>query len=132
MKAPMRSCCCDILKGQIDTDNEENCGGFGVLICFKKGRTFTTQQFVYRKHIFQVQWNINNGKCGICGDAWHAARENETPGKYASGTIVATYKQGQVVDVAIEITSNHKGWVEFRLCENNDKNKDKDQTCFDQ
>jgi len=90
------------------TDNEENCGGFG------------------------VQWNNENkGKCGVCGDRWDGARENETPGKYATGTIVANYTSGQDIDVEIQITSNHKGWVEFRLCENNDINKDKDQTCFD-
>jgi len=91
------------------TDNEENCGGFA------------------------AQWNEeNNGKCGVCGDRWDGVRENETPGKYATGTIVANYKSGQDINVKIRITSNHKGWVEFRLCENNDINKDKDQKCFDE
>ena len=80
----------------------------------------------------QTQWDESNkGKCGICGDPWDGARENETPGKYATGTIVATYNQGQVIDADVEITSNHKGWIEFRLCENNDVKHDKDQSCFD-
>jgi len=90
-------------------DNAENCGGLG------------------------TQWNDQNkGKCGICGDRWDGERENETPGKYASGTIVATYSEGQVIDIEVQITKNHKGWFEFRLCENNDIKKDKSQTCFDQ
>jgi len=90
------------------TDNQENCGGFG------------------------TQWNSKNkGKCGICGDRWDGERENETPGKYATGTIVAEYSEGQVIDVEIRITTNHKGWFEFRLCENNNIKKDANQTCFD-
>ena len=44
-------------------------------------------------------------------------KENETPGKYASGTIVANYTSGQTIDVAVKITANHKGWFEFKLCE---------------
>ena len=58
-------------------------------------------------------------------------KENETPGKYATGTIVATYTEGQEIDVAVKLTSNHKGWFEFRLCENNNINQDKEQSCFD-
>ena len=81
---------------------------------------------------FQYQWNTQGGKCGICGDPWGGLKENETPGKYATGTIVATYTQGQNIDVSVRITSNHKGWFEFRLCENNDLTSDKDQSCFDQ
>merc|ERR1712112_24669 len=44
------------------------------------------------------------GKCGVCGDPWDAnPREHEAPGGiYANGNIVAEYKQGQDVDVAIE------------------------------
>jgi len=91
------------------TDNEENCGGFA------------------------FQWNINGGKCGICGDPWgdDDKKENETPGKYATGTIVATYTEGQEIDVAVKLTLNHKGWFEFRLCKNNNISQDKDQSCFD-
>ena len=55
----------------------------------------------------------------------------ETPGRFATGTIVETYKEGQVMDVEIQVTTNHHGWFEFRICENNDINKDKDQSCFD-
>jgi len=89
------------------TDNEENCGGFA------------------------TQWDKNGGKCGICGDPWNGKKENETPGKYASGTIVANYTSGQTIDVAVKITANHKGWFEFKLCENNDPQNDKSQECFD-
>jgi len=89
------------------TDNEENCGGFA------------------------NQWQIHGGKCGICGDPWKGKKENETPGKYATGTIVEYYKKGQTIDVEVKITANHKGWFEFKLCENNNPAKDKTQKCFD-
>ena len=30
---------------------------------------------------FAVQWGVNGGKCGLCGDAWDAeVREHEAPG----------------------------------------------------
>ena len=81
---------------------------------------------------FQTQWKVNDGKCGICGDPWNGKRENEAPGgKYATGTIVATYISGQHIDVEIKVTTNHKGWFEFKLCENNNIHQDKDQSCFD-
>ena len=35
------------------------------------------------------------------------------------------------MDVEIQVTTNHHGWFEFRICENNDIDKDKDQSCFD-
>jgi len=81
---------------------------------------------------FNTQWKVNDGKCGICGDPWNGKRENEAPGgKYATGTIVATYISGQHIDVEIKVTTNHKGWFEFKLCENNNIHQDKDQSCFD-
>ena len=71
--------------------------------------------------------------CGICGDPWNAVvKENEAPGgKYATGTIVANYTEGQVIDIDVKITTNHKGWFEFKLCENNNIHQDSDQSCFD-
>ena len=45
----------------------------------------------------QTQWNINKGKCGICGDRWDGPkpRDHEVGGKYYQGTIVETYKKGE-------------------------------------
>lgn len=40
--------------------------------------------------ILQVQYAINNGKCGVCGDNYAdpQPRANENGGKYGTGTIV--------------------------------------------
>ena len=75
------------------TDNELNCGGFS------------------------VQWNQNNGKCGVCGDAYHISNPKYVyPGTYAKdGFITKTYKEGQTIDVTIRITSNHQGFFRFSL-----------------
>lgn len=76
------------------TDNELNCGGFS------------------------VQWNEpNNGKCGVCGDAYHDKSPKYVyPGKYASDVFITkTYKEGQTIDVVIDITSNHQGYFRFSL-----------------
>ena len=75
-----------------------------------------------------------DGKCGICGDAFDAPiREHEAPnGKFANGIIVAEYAANGVIDVAVEVTANHKGHFEFKMCPNNNVMEDPDQDCFDQ
>ena len=90
-------------------DNGNNCGGFS------------------------NQYDKADGKCGICGDDWFAnPREHEAPGGlYATGTIVNSYTAGQTIPVTIEVTANHWGHFEFRLCANNDVTQDPTQECFD-
>ena len=82
---------------------------------------------------FDYQFNVADGNCGICGDPWFAdPREHEAPnGKYATGTITAAYDQGQTIDVQIDITANHRGLFEFRLCPNKSIDTDPEQGCFD-
>ena len=77
-----------------DTDNELNCGGFN------------------------VQWSTNKGKCGVCGDAYHLRKHLSLyvfPGKYATGTITRTYKEGQTIEVLVDVTSNHQGHFTFSV-----------------
>ena len=71
-------------------DNELNCGGFS------------------------VQWQKNKGECGVCGDAV-GVNKHIYPGKYANGIIGEVYKQGQEIEVSVDLTSNHQGWFEFRI-----------------
>merc|ERR1719289_106097 len=73
------------------------------------------------------------GRCGICGDPYDGPLEHQAPGgKFANGNIVANYLQGSWIDIAIEVTTNHLGFFEFRLCPNNDVTQDPEQDCFDQ
>ena len=77
-----------------DTDNELNCGGFN------------------------VQWSTNKGKCGVCGDAYHLKNPKYVhPGLYATKTITRTYKEGQDIEVIVDVTSNHQGYFIFRVGE---------------
>eukprot|EP00794_Sanderia_malayensis_P016055 gene16055-17677_t len=71
-------------------DNELNCGGFS------------------------TQWQKNKGRCGICGDPYGVAK-HMAPGKYANGIIGEVYRQGQEIEVVVDLTSNHQGWFEFRI-----------------
>ena len=57
----------------------------------------------------QIQWEMNGGKCGVCGDRFDGPRDNEIGGKYANGIIVRKYKPGATIDVTVHITANHKG-----------------------
>ncbi|WAR03973.1 hypothetical protein MAR_010534, partial [Mya arenaria] len=88
-------------------DHQLSCGGFG------------------------VQFYRNGGKCGVCGDPFQGPRDNEAGGKYATGTIGASYSQGQVITVTTEITVNHGGWFEFKLCPVNDRKVRATPACLD-
>lgn len=76
-----------------------------------------------------MQWDDNHGKCGVCGDPYNEPppRDNEVGGIYYSGIIVRNYKRGQVINVTIQLTTNHYGYFEFRLCPNNDFSKESTQ-----
>ena len=67
---------------------------------------------------YLVQYEKNNGKCGPCGDPWNELppRRHENGGFFGNGVSVRRYSPGQVIDVEVELTSNHKGYFEFRLC----------------
>ncbi|XP_023933176.1 uncharacterized protein LOC106162929, partial [Lingula anatina] len=81
---------------------------------------------------FDNQWNVQGGKCGVCGDPWQGPRENEAGGLYATGTLVRQYTMGEYMPIVIEITAPHKGWYEFRLCPHNDPNTPVSVECLDQ
>ena len=73
-------------------ENGQNCGGFG------------------------VQWSADgNGRCGVCGDAYNGPQPHVYPGKYALGVKTKTYTSGQVIQVKVDITASHMGYIEFRL-----------------
>ncbi|XP_023332921.1 uncharacterized protein LOC111704804 [Eurytemora carolleeae] len=80
------------------------------------------------------QWQTNGGKCGICGDPWDSPqpRANEAGGKYGNGIITRSYRKNSNIKVKIELTANHMGHFEFRLCPTNSKVNDASQSCLDQ
>ncbi|GAB6030370.1 hypothetical protein CHUAL_007249 [Chamberlinius hualienensis] len=83
---------------------------------------------------YSDQWNNNGGKCGICGDPYEQPqpRDNEAGGTYGLGIIVRNYTMGQTIDVWVDLTVNHNGWFEFRLCPNNDIHKIATQECLNE
>ncbi|XKL59299.1 hypothetical protein PGB90_000315 [Kerria lacca] len=82
---------------------------------------------------YSVQWLQNGGKCGVCGDAYHMKppRPHEAGGEYGRGIISRHYFSGQVIDIIIELTSNHRGRFELYLCPNNNPKYEATQSCFD-
>lgn len=97
-------------------DNELWCGGV-------KGNNtpfyLATRGIVYKISFnVTVLWDVNGGKCGVCGDPWNEPqpRPHEIGGYFANGLLGRRYTPGQVIDIEIELTSNHKGHFELRLC----------------
>lgn len=80
---------------------------------------------------FTNQFEVHMGKCGVCGDPWQGPREHEAGGKYARGLVARQYKKGSFINVTIELTSNHQGYFEYRLCAVNDPNVRATKQCFD-
>lgn len=82
---------------------------------------------------FSRQWQRNKGRCGVCGDPWDTPqpRLHEAGGKYGTGTLVRKYLTGTAITIRIELTANHRGYFEFRLCPVNDPRQDATQECLD-
>jgi hypothetical protein len=80
-----------------------------------------------------VQWSLNGGKCGVCGDSYTDAhpQDNENTGKFGQGKIVRTYKAGSVINVEVLLTKNHLGNFQFSLCEITNSNApESGEDCF--
>ncbi|KAJ8977942.1 hypothetical protein NQ317_017410 [Molorchus minor] len=82
---------------------------------------------------YAVQWEQNDGECGICGDPYHLEqpRPHEAGGLYAKGITSRHYSVGQAIDIEIELTANHYGRFEIFLCPNNNPKQEATQECFD-
>lgn len=82
---------------------------------------------------FIVQWEQNDGKCGLCGDPYHVKepRPHEAGGTYAKGIISRHYSVGQEIDIEIELTANHYGFFEISICPNNNPAQEATQECLD-
>eukprot|EP00105_Crassostrea_gigas_P030440 XP_011452747.1 PREDICTED: uncharacterized protein LOC105345993 [Crassostrea gigas] len=79
----------------------------------------------------RTQWKRNEGKCGICGDAYDAqVKPHEAGGRYATRFITETYTQGQQIDVMVELTAPHKGKFFFKICKQTDESKEVTQECL--
>ncbi|KAF0713977.1 Aste57867_4123 [Aphanomyces stellatus] len=80
--------------------------------------------------------STSGGKYGVCGDPYNGVREHETGGKYGlfpkygAKAIAGCYKPGQVMDLAVQITANHKGYFQFGLCKLNSKGDKETEDCF--
>ncbi len=74
------------------------------------------------------------GLCGICGEEYKSVKKFEKGGSLYRGLTVRTYTQGEVIEVVVEITANHKGFFEFRLCDVAKANNDGEATqqCLNQ
>lgn len=68
----------------------------------------------------------------MCGDNWQVPepRPHERGGQFGRGVITANYTEGQVIPITIHISANHRGWYEFRLCNNNNPWARDSQECL--
>lgn len=80
---------------------------------------------------FTNQFERQGGRCGACGDPWQGPRDHEAGGKYARGVVARQYHMGAFINITVELTSNHMGYFEFRLCPVNDPHKKATQACLD-
>ncbi|OXA63536.1 hypothetical protein Fcan01_02764 [Folsomia candida] len=76
----------------------------------------------------------NGEKCGVCGDdfAEPSPRDHETGGQFANGIVVRRYAPGQIIETEIQITANHLGYFEFKLCPVKDETKEVTEDCLNE
>ncbi|XP_071444516.1 uncharacterized protein [Hetaerina americana] len=81
---------------------------------------------------YAVQWEQNQGRCGLCGDPWHLSdpKPHEAGGQFAKGIIGRHYSVGQEIHIEVELTANHWGRFEMYLCPNNDPEVEATDSCF--
>ncbi|XP_023322766.1 uncharacterized protein LOC111697106 [Eurytemora carolleeae] len=79
------------------------------------------------------QFQENGGQCGVCGDSWEVPhpQPHETGGLYGNGVIAKTYLTGSWIELEVELTANHKGRFQFKLCPVNGR-EEATQDCLDQ
>ena len=79
------------------------------------------------------QFEKNDGKCGICGDAFDdpSPQTHQTGGEFGNRIISKTYVMGSVIEIEVEITANHKGAFQLKLCPLRGRNQEANQECFD-
>jgi len=58
-------------------------------------------------------------------------RPHEAGGKYGNGIVVRRYKMDSAFTIRVELTANHKGYFEFRLCPHNSPHRVVSQSCLD-
>ncbi|XP_045584551.1 uncharacterized protein [Procambarus clarkii] len=83
---------------------------------------------------YVVQYQKNGGKCGVCGDNYveKVPRSHENGGLFGNGIITKNYVAGQVIEIEVDLTTNHQGYMELKLCPHNDRNTIITQECLDQ
>ena len=72
-------------------------------------------------------------RCGVCGDAYDEPKpqHHETGGNFGNKVITKTYVKDTVIDIEIELTANHKGRFELKLCPVAAGRREATQECLD-
>ena len=80
------------------------------------------------------QFNENDGECGICGDSASdpSPQTHETGGEFGNRIISKTYVTGSVIGLEIDITANHKGTFQLKLCPLGPRDSEATQACLDE
>lgn len=82
--------------------------------------------FILPPLLMQRQHETNNGRCGVCGDAYDDVKPLFIPpsGTFATGIVGRCYLTGtRYLSATVQLTSSHLGYFDFRLCVNNDFQK---------
>ncbi|KAK3863535.1 hypothetical protein Pcinc_007640 [Petrolisthes cinctipes] len=72
--------------------------------------------------------------CPPCGDTADSPlpHPHEGGGKWATGIVARSYSLGQTIDVHINVTRSHGGFLEFKLCPHNKVSSPVTQACLNQ
>lgn len=81
----------------------------------------------------KAQWQDHGGRCGECGDNFGdpRPRRHETGNVFARNLTVRHYSPGDVVDLVVDVETNHLGYFEFALCPRKSWDQSETESCFE-
>ncbi|WAQ98045.1 hypothetical protein MAR_022418 [Mya arenaria] len=79
------------------------------------------------------RWEVNNGRCGVCGDPWDSIpRDHEQGGKFYSDVTSAIFEAGKPATFSLDISNANGGYFEFRVCVKDNTTAEVSQKCLDE
>jgi len=91
---------------------------------------------IWSLHAGGKSYERNLGQHGLCGD-YLPRNEFEAPNAFGPKfPTVASYIEGHMIDIEVQMVNHHWGWFEFRICQPSDGGKStsipSSQSCLNQ
>ncbi|KAK3095157.1 hypothetical protein FSP39_010882 [Pinctada imbricata] len=78
----------------------------------------------------KVQWIVNRGKCGVCGDAANGPQDHDNGGKFDERITVRRLLSGAAFNVSFILSQNISGMLIIQVCPMHNSREPLTEDCF--